>query len=419
MGLTTLHITNSYHPTSGGIRTFYNALLEAGNANGRHVRLIVPGPRASVEEVGRFGRIYQVPAPPAPAFDRRYRLILPHAYLPWCRSAVVSILERERPDVVEISDKYSLPYLAAMLRKNWHRRVPRPVLVGLTCERFDDNMAAYLSGNPIARAFTRWYIRRIYGPPFDAHLAVSEYTAQELRRALHDRAAWFIRTCQMGVDAEGFSPVRRDRTIRAELLRRVGGSSRTTLLFYAGRLSPEKNLGLLADTMRELTRDRAADYRLVVAGEGPAAARLIGCADRIWLCGNLEKGTLADYLATCDVFVHPNPREPFGIGPLEAMASGVPVVVPNAGGVLEYATDENAWLAAPDAASFAQAIRAATHGNPARIAAAGDTVMRFHWRDATRRYFDAYDEIHRRFTRAASRGVALETRARDVVDALE
>ena len=419
MGLTTLHITNSYHPTSGGIRTFYNALIEAGNANGRHVRLVVPGRRASVEDVGRFGRIYHVPALRAPAFDRRYRLILPYTYLPWFRSAVVRILEQERPDVVEICDKYSLPYLAAMLRKQWHRGVPRPALVGLTCERFDDNMAAYLSGSTIARAFTRWYVRHIYGPPFDAHIAVSEYTAQELRGALYDRAPWFIRTCPMGVDAAGFSPARRSAVIRAALVRQVGRSAQTTLLFYAGRLSPEKNIGLLVDTMRELAGDRSADYRLIVAGEGPAAGSLSGCADRIWLCGNLAKDALADFLATCDVFVHPNPREPFGIGPLEAMASGVPVVVPNAGGVLEYASHDNAWLAAPDAASFAGAIRSAVHGNPARIAAATEKVLRFQWRDATRRYFDAYDDIYRRFTRAASRGVALQTRARGVVDAFE
>ena len=102
MGLTTLHITNWYHPTSGGIRTFYHALLESANAEGRYVRLIVPGPRATVEDVGAFGRIYQVPAPPAPAFDRRYRMILPHAYLPWLPSRLVAILERERPDLVEI-----------------------------------------------------------------------------------------------------------------------------------------------------------------------------------------------------------------------------------------------------------------------------------------------------------------------------
>ncbi|HKE84651.1 MAG TPA: glycosyltransferase [Vicinamibacterales bacterium] len=401
MGLTTLHITNSYHPTSGGIRTFYHALLEAGNEVGRSVRLIVPGPKTTIEEVGAFGRIYSVKAPHAPVFDRRYRLITPSAFMPAVRSEVIDILERERPDVVELCDKYSLPYLAAMLRKRWHPRVPRPALVGLTCERFDDNMSAYVSDAPWARAFTRWYIRHIYGPPFDAHIANSDYTAGELRTALHDRDPWFIRTCPMGVDADGFGPSRRNPALRTHLLCRARGAAESTLVFYAGRLSPEKNIALLVDAMRELAIDRAHDFRLVVAGDGPLADPLRRQATgmlegRIVLCGNLTRETLADYCASCDVFVHPNPREPFGIGPLEAMASGVPVVVPDSGGVLEYASPGNAWLAQPTATAFAAAIRAARSGDDARIAAAAKTADRFRWRDATRRYFDAYDDIHGR-----------------------
>ena len=404
MGLTTLHITNSYHPTSGGIRTFYHALLDAGNEVGRSVRLIVPGPRTTIEEVGAFGRIYSVKAPQAPVFDRRYRLIMPSAFMPAVRSEVIDILERERPDVVELCDKYSLPYLAAMLRKRWHPRVPRPALVGLTCERFDDNMSAYVSDAPWARAFTCWYIRHIYGPPFDAHIANSDYTAGELRSALHDREPWFIRTCPMGVDADGFGPSRRNPALRAHLLRRARGTAESTLVFYAGRLSPEKNITLLVDAMRELAVDPAHDFRLATAGDGPLADQLRGQATgilegRIVLCGNLTRETLADYCASCDVFVHPNPREPFGIGPLEAMASGVPVVVPDSGGVLEYASSENAWLAAPTATAFADAIRAARGGDDARIARAAATADRFRWREATRRYFDAYDDIHRSVSR--------------------
>src|SRR5262245_2790115 len=174
MGLTSLHITNAYHPSSGGIRTFYNALLEAADRERRRVRLLVPGPETRVEEVGQFGRIYFVRAPLAPVFDRRYRLILPWRFMPGLRGHVIRILEHERPDLVEICDKYSLPYLAAMLRKRWHPRVPRPLLAGLTCERFDDNMAAFCSASRPARAFTRWYIRHIYGPPFDVHIANSD-----------------------------------------------------------------------------------------------------------------------------------------------------------------------------------------------------------------------------------------------------
>lgn len=394
--MTTLHITNAYHPTSGGIRTFYNALIEAGNALGRRVVLIVPGSRTGQADIGRFGRIYFIKAPAAPAFDRRYRLLLPHTYFPVIASPIVRILEQERPALVEICDKYTLPYLAAMLRKRWHPRVPRPALVGFSAERFDDNMAAYLAAGGAAEAFTRWYIRHIYGPPFDVHLTNSEYTAGELRAALHDRAPGFIRVCPLGVDTDGFGPERFNPELRARLLARVGGRADSVLLLYAGRVSPEKNIALLTDTVRLLAND-SADYRLVVAGEGPllpwlqaqAAGSLTG---RIACLGTLDRQALAECCASADVFVHPNPREPFGIGPLEAMASGIPLVAPRAGGVLEYAGDHNAWLAPPEPEAFATAVREATLRGP-RVARAMATAREFSWKAVTQRYFAFYDEV--------------------------
>jgi alpha-1,6-mannosyltransferase len=396
--VTTVHLTNSYHPSSGGIRTFYNELLAAANREGRRMVLVVPGERTETADVGRFGRIEFIKAPPAPAFDRRYRMLLPHRYLPVVGSAIVGVLEREQPDLVEICDKYSLPYLAAMLRKRWHPRVRRPALVGLTCERFDDNMAAYLSDTSAARAFTRWYLRHIYGPPFDAHIAISEYTASELRGALHDRAPGFIRTCPMGVDVEGFGPTRASATLRGSLVRRANGGRSSVLLLYAGRLSPEKHLDLLVAALRILVADGDRDYRLVVAGDGPLAEWMRSQAtgeltDRVLLCGQMDRETLAACYASCDVFVHPNPREPFGIAPLEAMASGIPVVVPEAGGVLEYASERNAWLAPPTAGAFAAALRAAAGGDAARLLAATTTALQFRWSRVTARYFALYDEL--------------------------
>src|SRR6202044_73830 len=69
-----------------------------------------------------------------------------------------------------------------------------------------------------------------------------------------------------------------------------------------------------------------------------------------------DRETLADYYANADVFVHPNPREPFGIAPLEAMASGLALVAPNSGGVTSYAESTNAWLETPHAGAFAEAV---------------------------------------------------------------
>jgi hypothetical protein len=82
MSIKTLHITNAYHSASGGIRAFYRAMLEAANRRGRSARLVVPGERSEVEEVGMCGRIYHVAARRAFMFDKRYRLLTPATYLP-------------------------------------------------------------------------------------------------------------------------------------------------------------------------------------------------------------------------------------------------------------------------------------------------------------------------------------------------
>ena len=69
----TLHLTNAYHATSGGIRTCYRALMAEAETRGRPMCLVVPGEHAAVERCGRFGVIYVVAAPRAPGFDRRYQ----------------------------------------------------------------------------------------------------------------------------------------------------------------------------------------------------------------------------------------------------------------------------------------------------------------------------------------------------------
>lgn len=146
------------------------------------------------------------------------------------------------------------------------------------------------------------------------------------------------------------------------MIKKAGISEDAVILLYAGRISPEKNVGLLSAFMEILSKETDKDYRLLVAGAGPKAEWLQEEADRrmpnkIIQLGHLDKETLANYYANAEVFVHPNPKEPFGIAPLEAMASGTPTVVPNAGGLLFYATDENTWLVEPTADKFANAIK--------------------------------------------------------------
>ena len=79
------------------------------------------------------------------------------------------------------------------------------------------------------------------------------------------------------------------------------------------------------------------------------------------------------------------------------MASGVPVVVPRAGGVLTYANDGNAWLAEPDAASLAAAVLTAVASpDPARLARASVTAAAYDWSIVGPRIFETYDALRAR-----------------------
>jgi glycosyltransferase involved in cell wall biosynthesis len=402
MAIKTLHITNSYHPTSGGIRTFYHALLDGANRHRRLVRLVVPGPETRVEKVGEFGRIYHVAAPRVPIVDSRYRWMLPHTYAWGYDSPLRRILAAERPDLVEVCDKFWLLYLSGVLRRRWIPDVPVPVIVGLTCDRLDDNVRWYVSDGWAARAVCKRYMRQCYVPRFDFHVAASEYIAGEVRRLLPERLRDRLHVCPMGVDFEAYREPNDGNGIRQELLRRVGGRESTTLVLYAGRLSKEKNLLVLPAVLAKLSGHPRSDHRLLIAGDGPFADQLRDALEeltpgRSLFLGHCQREELRALYHAADVFIHANPREPFGIAPLEAMAAGLPLVAPASGGVLTYANEQNAWLCANTAAACAEAVERVHADNEMRrqkIARARRTAEEFSWTRVTANYFQLYDQFH-------------------------
>ena len=423
--LRSVHITNCYHKQSGGISTSYNNLLAAAAKRQRHLSLIVPGETESVEKLSEYTRIYYVPAKRSPVFDRRYRVIMPWQYM-LSKSLIRKILLEEMPDIIEVTDKYTLSLLGPMIRTGNFRRLGRPMLVHFSCERMDDNIATFVPGGRFGKIFSSFLLRNYHLPVFDFHLANSEYTANEFYEALEPKnriSKWFmnrcwnlfrapkaeldkrIHICPRGVNIQKFNEDHRSDEIRRILCSRAGVPENAVLLFYAGRLSPEKNVELLLDLMTELAQSTDRDYRLLIAGDGPKSTWLASKAQelipgRIVQFGHLDKEQLAHLYANADVFIHPNPREPFGIAPLEAMASGLPLVAPNSGGILSYANDENAWLVEPTAAAFAGAIsdvleneeRRERKVNNAKIAVAQNTseISANRLLDTYRRIYDIF-----------------------------
>jgi alpha-1,6-mannosyltransferase len=403
MSIKTLHITNCFHSESGGIATFYRELLQGAERLDRHIRLVVPSHRYREEPHGRYGKIYHVPAAPS-RLSPGYRLLMPSQYL-LPHSPLRRILADEKPDLVECCDKYTLNYLAALLRRGWlGLGTYRPAVVGLTCERMDENVAHYLSSSARGQSWCRRYMKWLYFPMFDHHIAVSQHTAGELREVSYGhevrRGVW-VRS--MGAACGLFRPERRSPEKRQWLRAVTAAPDSASLLLYAGRLAPEKNLQLLVETLARLEQVEPGAFHLLVAGQGSQRANLERqCSQRLpgaaYFLGHIaDREMLADIYANSDAFLHPNPREPFGIAPLEAMASGLPLVAPNTGGIAAYADSRNAWLADPDPESFARAVHAVC-GDPqdssVRCRAARATAERYDWQEIAAGFFALYDELH-------------------------
>jgi glycosyltransferase involved in cell wall biosynthesis len=424
MPIKSVHITNYYHKNSGGISTSFNNLMDAAARHQRYVRLIVPGETEHVEDVNDFAKIYYIPANYSPIFDKRYRLIMPWRYM-LHGSPIREILLDENPDIVEITDKYTLSLFGVMVRRGKFSALGRRPLVHFSCERMDDNIDSFLFRGRLGK----WIARRAMGnfliPSYDFHIANSEYTAEEFFEATEDRrhSKWLfnkswrffsaprtslndrVYVCPRGVNTTRFGTDRSSDKVKAEMRQKAGASDDTVLLLYAGRLSPEKNIELLPEILRSLSKNDIGDYRLLIAGAGPKAEWLANECEKAApgkavQLGHLEKDGLADLYANADVFIHPNPREPFGIAPLEAMASGAPVVAPRGGGILSYANDENAWLVEPTGDAFAAAIKdIITNAELRKMkTAAAMKAVEANTREAsTDRLFAAYDDLYERY----------------------
>ena len=150
------------------------------------------------------------------------------------------------------------------------------------------------------------------------------------------------------VDPEEFSPARAGR-FRAD----VGIADDAPLVGGAGRIDTWKGFDVLLDAF-ESVRASVPDAQLVIAG-GPVigkewladqlAARAATIPGAHWLGPRTD---IADVLADLDCFVLPSTEpEPYGLVAVEALASGVPVVMTDGGGPREIAA-----AAAPGAAAL-------------------------------------------------------------------
>jgi glycosyltransferase involved in cell wall biosynthesis len=235
-----------------------------------------------------------------------------------------------------------------------------------------------------------WWLTRQYHNRADFNLTVSSAMQEDLiHRGFRKVELW-----PPAVDSDLFHPGRRSAAMRSRL---SGGRPDRPLLLTVSRLAPEKNVGFLADVLRQLP-----DARLAIVGDGPARPALERrfAGSNALFIGYLKGEELAAAYASADAFVYASETETMGNVVLEAMACGSAVVAPQAGGIpnlLSHGT--SGFLYRPrdlhDAVTCTRAVLNDT-GLRARVGqAARGVIEERNWEHSIGRVRQVYDEAIR------------------------
>lgn len=298
-----VQLANLVHPRSGGLRVVVEQLGAGYRAAGHERVVIVPGARSHQRRDEGTVRITE-PGIPLPR-SGGYRVLTD-------RDRLRRLLEELAPDAVEVSDRWTLPWIASWAQQHG---VPATVIVH---ERLDHVLRTWLPGGVGAAGLAARADRRLAARPGElvvpSHFAAASFPQHRAR------------VVPWGVDLEVFHPGRRrDET-------RTSGVELVTV----GRLSAEKRPELAVEVLVSLL-ERGLDVRLSIIGDGPLRARLQRGTRGlpVTLHGHLPAEAVAARLAAADVALSTCPAESFGLAALEALACGTPVVVPIGGALPE------------------------------------------------------------------------------------
>lgn len=171
-----------------------------------------------------------------------------------------------------------------------------------------------------------------------------------------------VRDCPAGCHPERDGYLRPEHRIGEVLLARHVIPKPYVLL--TNRHEPQKRFDLVLRAFPAVLA-RVPEATLVIPGrptehtpELTALAEALGIADRVRFLGVIGEAELQRLYAEAAVYVYPSPEEDFGMGIIESMAKGVPVVAwNNAGPTVTVAHGETGFLATPlETADYARQV---------------------------------------------------------------
>jgi len=298
-------VAESFLPNVNGVTNSVLRLLEHLRAEGHQAIVIAPGPGDDFVDGIDGVEVVRVRGFDLPRY-RELRVGLPSL-------RIRTTLRDFRPDIVHLAAPAVLGATAA--RVAGRAGIPSVAV-------FQTDLAGFAKRHGLARVTDGiWnYLRWVHGQSA-LTLAPSSVTAWALRARGIERTDVWAR----GVDLERFHPGHRSHE-----LHRFLAPHDEVVIGFIGRLAKEKQVERLAPLLG------LPNVRIVVVGEGPERADLQRKLPGVRFVGFQSGEMLSALAATFDVFVHTGVDETFCQALQEAMASGVSVVAPSAGGPLDF-----------------------------------------------------------------------------------
>ncbi len=305
-----------------------------------------------LDERGHDYRIYSPKYPDNSFEHKRIHTFksIPFFLYPECRLSVplypgmCNVVDEFEPDIVHLVT----PLGIGLMGMRYARERGLPIASSFTT-KFDAYLKYYRFEylEDLVWGFFKWFHNYC-----DINLCPSRETVNYLRRkGIHNLGVW-----SRGVDTQTYSPEHRDESLRSKYK-----ADKYRLFLYVGRIAVEKDLDILIESIKRINLAFPQKTRFLIVGDGPYKEEMKNLSPpNVIYTGYLKGKNLAAMYASCDAFVFPSSTETFGNVVLEAMASGLPAITVNAGGVCESVQHGYNGLMseARDVSSFTKSIAA-------------------------------------------------------------
>lgn len=265
--------------------------------------------------------LYHILSIPLPLYPD-YRITIPNPKLK-------KQLKKFNPDVIHIT----VPDLVGMYLIRYANKRGIPVLTS-----FHTDFPAYLKSYHLgflyktAWKFLKWFYNKT---------ALTLAPTKEIIVKLKSKGIKHVNLWSRGIHLHRYSTA-----FYSEALRSSWKASNKKVILYCGRFVWYKDLETFIEVYDLFKTHGPDNVVFVLAGDGPIRDELEQRMPDAFFPGYLQGEDLSKVYASSDIFLFPSTTETFGNVVLEALASGLPVVVSNVGGCKEIARKSRAGLVA-------------------------------------------------------------------------